>query len=285
MSRANIIIASFAIVLSGPSVALEEEKALNYSCQSDPENENAECVNCQLRENSTGNVAVSGENEVNEDNKTAKGSLHIAIGKEEKRYAKNGDSGESMAASSDGNKNSAESNLATYARVYSNAPLKASEFITYTLSALAILISAIVLVIGVFSGVALSVVIRVKKEREDMEKLRGNLDEQQKNIHKKLTQEYSVLIDTMKRTAFELGKLHRAKKNVRELLAKKAPDVGRVYAEIQKTVQYPDLECLALYGEALEKFEGNVDIVRCVRNGIVQYKRNPDSDGGQRQIS
>jgi len=155
------------------------------------------------------------------------------------------------------------------------------EFFTVTLASIAILLSAITVIIGIFSGVALSVVIKVQRERAKIEKLHLSFDKHQQLMKNQLEREHRAMLVAMKRTAFGMARLHNAKRQVSDLLAGNNPNAGRLYQALQKTISYPDLECIRLYANVLDRFENNVDIVRCVRNGLVQYHRDPDVSFGQ----
>ena len=103
-----------------------------------------------------------------------------------------------------------------------------------------------------------------------------SFDKEQKEIRAKLKNDYEKMTVALERTAFRLANFHTAKRTLRDTLSKPNPSVNEIYLLLEKTIKYPDVECLQLYSKALELFESNFDIVRLIRNGIMQFARNPE---------
>ncbi len=152
---------------------------------------------------------------------------------------------------------------------------KVPEYISYTLPTLAILLSVITIIIGIFGGLGLSLVVKIHKEKTEIEKQKLTFEELKNSYSEKLQKEHLAMLEALKRAAFGMAKLSAAKREASNLLTNDKPDTKRLFSVLQKTVAYPDLECLRLYAATLQKCEGNVDLVRVVRNGLLQFHRNP----------
>lgn len=150
---------------------------------------------------------------------------------------------------------------------------KTPEFFTYTLSTISVLLSVITILVAIITGVGLTVVIRASRDKKELEGIRASFDREQKETRENLKRDYEKMIEALQQTAFGLATFQRAKHNLRETLSMPDPSPKDVHLLIQKTVRYPDAECLKLYAKALLMFETNVDIVRVVRNGILEFSR------------
>ena len=152
---------------------------------------------------------------------------------------------------------------------------KNPEFFSYTLTGISIVLSLVTVLIGIGSGIGLTIVLKALRERKELELLRSSFDQEQKRLQEQLQKDYKQMTEALQRTVFGSMKLHRTKELLREALSMEKPSEREVYRLLQQTVSYPDTECLRLYAKALVKFETSVDIVRGVRNGILQFARNP----------
>ena len=82
----------------------------------------------------------------------------------------------------------------------------------------------------------------------------------------------------LKITALGLGTINNAKAKLRDLLSDESAPFDDVYRQVQKTIISPDEECLRLYAKVLLKYENKIDMIRLIRNGILQYARNPQEE-------
>jgi hypothetical protein len=150
---------------------------------------------------------------------------------------------------------------------------KTPELFSYSLTGISVLLSVIVIVIGIITGVGLAIVLKVDRERKKLERAKNELIEKQQGILKELESEHKSMLISLKKTAYRLKDFSIVKGNLEILLSEASPDSKKAYELIQKTVLYPDKECLHLYAKALNKFEKDINIIRIVRNGIISYVR------------
>lgn len=148
-----------------------------------------------------------------------------------------------------------------------------AKFFSTTLSIISVLLTIISLIIAAIVGCGFLFILRVSKERKQLADDRRKREKDYKAFQQKLKRDYKRMLEALKRVAFGLASVARAKAKLRKLLSDETtPDRDAVYKAIQATVRYPDSECLRLYGKALLLFENDVDIVRIVRSALMQHK-------------
>jgi hypothetical protein len=152
---------------------------------------------------------------------------------------------------------------------------KTPEFYSYTLTGLSILLTMVILAITFMTGAGFTLLKSISKETESLKSIKKSVEEEHTLLIKKLNADCVSHVQTLKLTAMGLVGVYSGKENLRNLLADDKSVVDDVYKELQKTIKYPDEECIRLYAKVLTVYEGNIDIVRLVRNGLLQYARNP----------
>jgi hypothetical protein len=153
---------------------------------------------------------------------------------------------------------------------------KTPEFFTYTLATISILLTVISVLLGISAGVGVTIVVKAMKEKEELLEIRKKTRSDAKLIRRQLKSDYDSMVEALKITSFNLTTLIKAKRDLANALAASPVSKKVVYSALQKTVAYPDVECLRLYSKALVKFENDLDIVRLIRNGLLHYARNPN---------
>jgi hypothetical protein len=153
---------------------------------------------------------------------------------------------------------------------------KSPEFFSYILPSISILLAIVTLLVGVITGVGVAIVTKVYRERKKLEDIRGSFEKEKEKSLDSLKSEYDKMTQALERTAFRLASFHVSKRDLRNLLSTQTPSPKDSYMLIEKTIKYPDVECLELYAHALKLFENDINIIRLVRNGLIQFSRSPD---------
>ena len=145
------------------------------------------------------------------------------------------------------------------------------EFFNYTLTGISILLTVMTILLGVTTGIGLTVVLKVGKERKELEGMRKSITEEKEQITQQLQTDYNILLEAMKKTVYGLATLQNAKTEIERILDD-GGDKGLLYKLIEKTVIHTDHDCVRLYGKILQQYEADIDIVRLVRNGLLQFR-------------
>jgi hypothetical protein len=153
---------------------------------------------------------------------------------------------------------------------------KTPELFSYTLTGISALLSVITILIGVITGIGLTIVIKANKERKEIEGIRLTINQEIEHARNDLKNDYKKMTEGLKLTSSKIIQIRQAKRKLRDLLSQTQPSSKEVYLLIQKTVTYPDAECLVLYAKAMDLFETNVDIIRIIRNALLEFSRNPE---------
>ncbi len=156
---------------------------------------------------------------------------------------------------------------------------KTPEFFTYVLSAISVVLSILIILVGIITGLGLTIVIKASRDKKEIEDKRESFVKEQEKMRQNLKHEYEKMVKALQHKTFTQARVQRAKRSLRDALSTDNPSHGNVYMMIERTVSYPDAECLSLYAKALSIFETNVDIIRVVRNGILEFSRNIELKG------
>lgn len=157
---------------------------------------------------------------------------------------------------------------------------KAPEFFSYALTLITLLLTVITFVVGTVFVILASMLWRVNKESKELAAGREKVDAALDKKMQEFIAQYEKNVLAFEIQALGLGALHSAKSKIREMILTNSGSVNEMYRELQKTVKYPDLECLHFYAAALDRHKGNVDIERIVRNGLVSFAQNPRTHYG-----
>lgn len=149
------------------------------------------------------------------------------------------------------------------------------EIFSYILMGISTIVAIITIIVGVITGIGIIMLVKISKDKRQLESERKDLANDFDNVRKELNEEFDKMKRSLKMIAFGLGSNQKAKNDLKILLDEKHPDVTKVFLCLEKTVKYPDLECLSLYAKSLNRFYNNIDIIRVIRNGILQFSRNP----------
>jgi len=152
---------------------------------------------------------------------------------------------------------------------------KNPEFFTYILSAISILLTVVVIIVGFMGGLGFLIVRRIDNKVNNLETMKKSFEKEQEELRNQLQDDCKKHLNVLELTALGLGTINRAKTNLRNLLASDAAAFPDVYKEVQKTIISPDEECLRLYAQVLQKYEDKIDMIRLIRNGLLEYARNP----------
>ena len=172
-------------------------------------------------------------------------------------------------------------------------------FVGVLLTVIGVLLSVLTLLFALAAGIGIKIILTAFQEQKKIDGLLRELEEKQNTAHEglkelfdemrhklkddqhlfsnKMRNDGKEIVEAFKITVLGTAQLQRAKRELENALVDSKPNVDKVYAALQKTIAYPDADCLRLYAIALTKLEGNIDIARLVRNGILQYSRSPET--------
>ena len=150
------------------------------------------------------------------------------------------------------------------------------EFYSYTLTGITVILSIVVLAVTFMAGYGATLVYKIKKENEALSIVKQSIEKEHEDLIEKLNKDCEKHISTLKLTALGLVTVHSGKNNLKNLLSEKDPSFDSIYMEVQKTIQYPDEECIRIYGKILTIYEDEIDMIRLVRNGLLQYSSLPN---------
>lgn len=138
-------------------------------------------------------------------------------------------------------------------------------------AAVSVVLAALTLVVGWITAAGGFLVWKAWQEKGMLKEQLGDISKARDTAIATIEAQKTASIDFITRTAVGATRVKAAKQKLLELLMDAELDPAALYAELQKTVQYPDRECLIIYSKLLERQGANVDLVRLIRNGIQEY--------------
>lgn len=157
---------------------------------------------------------------------------------------------------------------------------KTPEFFSYILSGISALLIAITVLMGLITGIGFLFILSARKEKKQLETLRITLEKEQEKISNSFESAYKDAVQKIHNLSIRLQNFNHVKRELETMLSSYklngASTKHDIFMVTQKTIMYSDIECLRLYSEILLLFGNDADMVRLVRNGILQFTKNYD---------
>lgn len=143
------------------------------------------------------------------------------------------------------------------------------------LTGISVILAIVVFFAGVITTAGGALIWSAFKERENLKRHMGDLNAARDSCLEELSKERAKALEMIERLAVSVVSVRSSKQRLDELLTFESNVnlVEEIYTELQRTVAYPDRECIGIYYRILEKYESSVDLVRLVRNGLHAYAR------------